>query len=78
MSEAAHAVTDFWFGELGQERLRIPKASANEASRRMSVSSGMRVIAIGERDYVGGRMPFEMWELTRAEWLARRSQAAGD
>jgi len=78
MSEAAHAVTDFWFGELGQERLRIPKASANEASRRMSVSSGMRVIATGERDYVGGRMPFEMWELTRAEWLARQSQAAGD
>lgn len=72
MSEAAEAVTDFWFGELGQERLRIPKAIANEASRRISVRSGMRVIATDARDYVGGRMPSETWELTRAEWLARR------
>jgi ribosomal-protein-alanine N-acetyltransferase len=72
MTEAADVVTDFWFGELGQETLRIPKALANEASRRISVSSGMRVIASGESDYVGGRLPSETWELTREEWLARK------
>lgn len=72
MSEAAEMVTDFWFGELGQETLRIPKAIANEASRRISVRSGMRVIATGESDYVGGRLPSETWELTREEWRARR------
>jgi ribosomal-protein-alanine N-acetyltransferase len=73
MSEAAIAVTDFWFGPLGQKRLRIPKAIKNEPSRRLSLSSGMRVVAVDERAYVGGHLPTETWELTREEWLARRS-----
>lgn len=32
----------------------------------------MRVVAVGERDYVGGRLPTEVWEITAEEWRARQ------
>ncbi len=72
MTEAADAVTDFWFETLGRAVLRVPKAVANTGSRRISERSGMRVIRTEERDYVGGRMPAEIWEITREEWRARK------
>lgn len=71
MSEAADVVTAFWFDTLEKPRLRLPKATANTASRRLSENRGMRVIAIGERDYVCGRLPMEVWEISREEWRAR-------
>jgi hypothetical protein len=37
----------------------------------------MRIVATEENDYIGGRMPTEIWEITRAEWNARRDVAAG-
>ena len=76
MTEAADAVTDFWFAELGRDVLRVPKAAANEASRRISERSGMRVVRTEMRDYVSGRRLAEVWEITRAEWLARRAADA--
>lgn len=36
MSEAAEAVTDYWFNELDFRVLRVPKAAANIASRPRS------------------------------------------
>jgi len=33
----------------------------------------MRVIAVVERDYVCGRLPAEIWEITAEEWNIRRS-----
>jgi len=72
MAEACDAVTGFWFGELGKDRLRVSKAAANAASRRVSERQGARLIAIEERDYVSGRLAAEVWELTREEWNARR------
>ena len=71
MTEAAHAVTDYWFNVLGKPVLRVPKAIPNTSSRRISEKQGMRVIAVEDRDYVGGRFPTEIWELTRDEWNAR-------
>lgn len=71
MSEACEAVTAFWFEVLGRPHLRVPKASANIASRRISERSGMQVIGRGEGDYVSGRLPFELWEITREAWLLR-------
>ena len=41
------AVTDFWFDVLQFPVLRVPKAIANTASRRVSEKQGMRVVAIG-------------------------------
>jgi [ribosomal protein S5]-alanine N-acetyltransferase len=72
MTEASTAVTDYWFDVLGKTVMHIPKAAANIASRRISERAGMRVIETIERDYVCGRLPAEMWEITREEWHKRR------
>lgn len=72
MSEATAAVTGYWFETLKRPVLRVPKAVANTRSRRISERGGMRVIAQEERDYVSGRLPAEIWEITRDEWLARQ------
>jgi [ribosomal protein S5]-alanine N-acetyltransferase len=71
MTEACDAVTDYWFHTLGFPILRVSKAVANTASRRISIKQGMRVIAIEEREYVSGRLAAEIWELTAAEWRKR-------
>ena len=71
MTEACEAATDFWFNTLKFLVLRVPKAVANVASRRISEKSGMRIVAREERDYVSGRLPTEIWEITAEEWNAR-------
>jgi [ribosomal protein S5]-alanine N-acetyltransferase len=71
MTEACDAVTAFWFDVLKQPVLRAPKALLNEASRRISVRQGMRIVAREERDYVIGRLPSEIWEITAEEWHTR-------
>jgi ribosomal-protein-alanine N-acetyltransferase len=73
MTEASAAATDFWFDVLKFPVLRVPKAAANVASRRISERQGMRLIARIERDYVGGRMPADLWEITAEEWRAQKS-----
>ena len=73
MTEAADAVTDYWFDVLKQPVLRVPKAVANTTSRRISEKQGMRVIEVGERDYVSGRLQAEIWEITAEEWRGRRA-----
>jgi [ribosomal protein S5]-alanine N-acetyltransferase len=72
-SEACDAVTDYWFEVLKFPVLRAPKALANESSRRISQKQGMRVVAVQERDYVCGRLPSEIWEITAEEWRARKN-----
>jgi RimJ/RimL family protein N-acetyltransferase len=52
--------------------LRVPKAIANAASRRISEKQGMRVIHKEDRDYVSGRLPSEIWEITAEEWRRAR------
>ena len=72
MSEACDAATDFWFNVLNFPVLRVPKAIANTASRRISEKQGMRVIATMERQYVGGTFSAELWEITAEEWKGRK------
>jgi [ribosomal protein S5]-alanine N-acetyltransferase len=72
MAEASDAATDYWFDVLGKTVMHIPKAIANLPSRRISERIGMRVVEVIERDYVCGRLPAEVWEITRDEWKARR------
>jgi ribosomal-protein-alanine N-acetyltransferase len=69
-TEAAQVVTDYWFETLGKPVLRVWKATASVQSRRISESAGMRIIASEDRDYVSGRLPADLWETTREEWLA--------
>ena len=68
MTEAAIEVTRFWFEDLNQPVLRIKKARDNAASRAISLRQGMRCIAKTEDNYVSGRLPTEIWELTAEEW----------
>jgi ribosomal-protein-alanine N-acetyltransferase len=72
MTEACDAVTDYWFDVLKFPVLRAPKAVANEGSRRISEKQRMRIVWSGERDYVSGKLPSEVWEITAEEWRTRR------
>ncbi len=77
-SEAADAVTAFWFEVLDMPVLRVPKATSNVASRRISLRQGMRVIDRYVGNLVGGACEFELWELTREEWHAQRRPPAAN
>ncbi len=68
MSEACVWVNDFWFETLEFTVLRISKAVGNTTSRRISEKQGMRLVGHGEKDYVSGRLPSEIWEITAEEW----------
>lgn len=72
MTEAADAVTDYWFDVLERPVLRAPKAVGNVASIRISEKQGMRLVAETEKEYRGGMMPSQLWEITRDEWQALR------
>lgn len=74
MTEAVIAVTDYWFDVLGMDLLRASKAVGNTPSRRISEKMGMRLVGIGERNYVSGRLPSEIWEITADEWRTRRTK----
>jgi len=74
MTEACVAVTDYWFNTLKFPVLRAPKAAANVASCRISEKSGMRLVAREEHEYVSGRLPTEIWEITAEEWNAGRAR----
>jgi len=72
--EACDAVTTYWFEVLRMPSLRVEKAAANEPSRRISLRQGMRLVGVSERDFVGGRLPAETWELDAETWRARRAR----
>jgi RimJ/RimL family protein N-acetyltransferase len=74
MTEAVIAATDFWFDNLGYPALRAPKAVANTGSRKISERTGMVIVSTGERDFVSGRLPSEVWEVTRDQWHVWRSK----
>jgi ribosomal-protein-alanine N-acetyltransferase len=72
MSEACEAVTDYWFDTLKFSALRVSKAIANAASRRISEKQGIRLVGREDREYVSGRLLSETWEITADEWRAQR------
>lgn len=74
MSEASDAVTDYWFEVLRMPVMRVPKAIANAASCRISEKQGMRLVGTEDRDYVSGRLPSEIWEITAEEWRRHKQQ----
>ena len=73
MLEACEATNNFWFDTLGRSVLRELKAMDNEASRRLSECQSMRLIWEGEREFVSGRLPAQIWELDASEWRRRNS-----
>jgi RimJ/RimL family protein N-acetyltransferase len=78
MTEAVIAVNDFWFDILGFESLRAPKAVGNLASKRISEKTGMRMVGTEERNFVSGRLPCEIWEITAEEWREARANLRAD
>jgi ribosomal-protein-alanine N-acetyltransferase len=74
MTEACTWANDFYFDELGFDLMRVPKAAANLASRRISERQGMRLIRTEERDFVCGRLNSEIWEITADEWRQWRER----
>jgi [ribosomal protein S5]-alanine N-acetyltransferase len=76
MTEACDVVTGYWFDVLKFPVLRVPKAIANEGSRRISQKQGMRVVAQMDQEFVSGRLPAEIWEITAEEWHARQRRSA--
>ncbi len=72
MREASNVATDYWFNTLNKTVLRAPKAALNSRSRRISDSSGMRLIRTEKKEYVSGLLDSELWEITRDEWNARQ------
>jgi RimJ/RimL family protein N-acetyltransferase len=75
MSEACVWVNDFWFGTLRRSVLRVSKAVMNRKSSRISARQGMRMVGAGEKDYVSGRLPSEIWEITAEEWRAWKTRS---
>ncbi|MDD0842815.1 GNAT family N-acetyltransferase [Pseudomonas sp. Gutcm_11s] len=74
MQEACAAATAYWFEVLQRPVLRAPKAVPNIASSRISARGGMRLVEVIEKNYVSGRLPSELWEITREEWLAHNAR----
>lgn len=70
-TEACAAVTAYWFDVLRFPVLRVRKAAANEPSRRISQHQGMRLVATKTGEFVSGRLPAEVWEITAEEWRRR-------
>ena len=77
MREACAWANEYWFETLGFPTLRVAKATANSASRRISVDEGMRLVYRTERDFVGGRLPAEVWEIGAEEWRAWKARRPG-
>lgn len=73
--EACTAIRRQWFEVMGQPLMRVPKAALNEASKRISVKDGMRLVGTHEGEFVGGTMPVGVWEMTREEWVGRGERA---
>lgn len=78
MTEAAAWANDYWFETLGFPVLRAAKAIGNMTSRRISEKQGMRMVGTEERDYVSGRLPSEIWEITAEEWRAWKARHPHD
>ncbi|MFZ0395228.1 MAG: GNAT family N-acetyltransferase [Terracidiphilus sp.] len=76
MSEACAWTADFYFDVLGFARMRVPKAVANRASRRISERMGMHLLRLEEREFVCGRLPSEVWEIAAEEWRAWKAAQA--
>lgn len=75
MREACEIINAYWFETLLRPVMQVPKANANHASRKVSKHEGMRLIGTRDGHFVSGPMEVEIWEITRSEWVAKRSTA---
>ncbi|MCM5511061.1 GNAT family N-acetyltransferase [Vibrio sp. SCSIO 43169] len=75
MTEAAYAVNDYAFNELGFEKLIFSNALGNMRSRKVKEKTGAKLISIEPASFVDpSYTECEIWELTKVEWLKFREQ----
>lgn len=74
MTEAVERVTEYAFTELGWPHLWLTNAQDNHASRRIKEKQGARLVDLQIGQFVGGRCEQMVWQLTRADWEARRAR----
>jgi ribosomal-protein-alanine N-acetyltransferase len=73
MTEAADRVTDYAFRTLDWPHLWLTNAQDNHASRRIKEKQGARLVDLRIGNYVGGRGPLMVWQLTQENWLIRQA-----
>ncbi|MHA3737137.1 GNAT family N-acetyltransferase [Pseudomonas sp. Eth.TT006] len=76
MREACKVVNAYWFETLLRPVMQVPKAATNHASRKVSQREGMRMVGTRDGEFVSGPLRVEIWEMTRGEWLATKSETA--
>ena len=78
MTEAATAINDFAFEELGFEKLVFSNAKGNVQSRRIKEKTGAKLIGVEPALFVDPvYSEHEIWELTKQDWLEfKKSQPA--
>ena len=76
ITEAAIAVTDYWFDALQRPVLRLRNAVTNPASRRIKEKTGARFIGITKKEYMDPEVTeAEIWEITAEDWRKFRTQS---
>lgn len=70
MWEVCEVINHFWFETLQRPALRVAKSALNEASCRLSMREGMRLVETREDQFVCGRTEEQIWELSREQWRA--------
>ncbi len=55
---------------------RLLGESREEMRSRISRKTGMRLVRIEDQDFVSGRLPAEIWEITAEEWLDWRKRTS--
>jgi len=73
MSEAADAMTDYAFAELGFETLVLSNALGNRRSRRIKEKAGAVLLRTEPFHFINpAYSERELWELTKARWMEKR------
>lgn len=70
ITEAIVATTDYAFDVLKMPLMRLNNAVPNLGSRRVKEKAGATLVNTVEGDFVAGKFPKEIWELTPEQWRA--------
>ncbi len=69
MTEAASAVTDYWFYTLGKKVMRLRNAIGNTSSKRIKEKNGAEFIGLVKKNYMDPLFTeAEAWEITKERW----------
>jgi RimJ/RimL family protein N-acetyltransferase len=72
MTEAADAVLDFAFDDVGMHEITLTNATENVRSGKVKVRQGATLVGEDTVETVSGVKPRQLWRLTAEEWRARR------